>query len=246
MRVLITGAAGYLGRRLCHELAPDFELTLADIVEPPDVPAGATWRRCDITDEQEVRDLVTGHDAIVHTVAIVRGRDGVPISSFLAVTVGGTWNVVDAAANAEVPRIVNISSIVAGGQAPDGVEPPYGTEFTGALYPGDIRYGISKRVGETIADSYAASYPGLSVVNLRPVMIAGDGQNPEPQPRDGHWFVHVDVDDLARAVRRALETDPAPSGTYTVTAARDDSIYSWTEAQRDLGFVAEQNWSEIP
>lgn len=250
MRVLITGAAGYLGRRLQEELAGDFELTLADVApQPAELPDGAVWRHCDITDEKAVRELVAGHDAVVHTVAIVRGHDSVPISTFRDVTVGGTWNVFDAAATSGVSRVVNISSIVVAGALPkeDG---PIGTTGWGPFTTDErgFRYCLSKRLGEVIADSFAATFPELSVVNLRPVMIAGDGQNPEPvAPAEGGlWFIHVDVRDLARAVRRALEADPAPRGTYNVTAARPDSAFSWREAERDFGFVAEHNWSEIP
>jgi nucleoside-diphosphate-sugar epimerase len=246
MRVLVTGAAGFLGRRITQELRADFDLTVTDIVEPHDLPESVTWRSCDITDEAAVGELVAGHDAIVHTVAIVRGREGLPIAPFLSVTVGGTWNVLDAAARSGVSRVVNISSVSAAGQPDPEAVAPYGADVSGALHAGDIRYGLSKRLGETIADAYAASFPGLAVVNLRPVMIAGDGANPEPSPQDERRFLHVDVADLARSVRHALETSPAPMGAYAITAARDDSTYSWREAERALGFVARQNWPEIP
>ncbi len=245
MRVLVTGAAGYLGSELYRELTGDFALTLVDVVPPSDAGARKLWLPCDLTDQASVTGLVAGHDAVVHTVAIVRNRAGLPIAPFLDVTVGGTWNVLDAAARGGVGRVVNISSIVAGG-AHD--ETPVGTDGWGPLAPSDLYYGLSKRLGEVIADSYAAAYPAMSVVNLRPVMIAGDGQNAEPAPSpDGiPRFMHVDVRDVARAVRAALMTTPAPTGAYNVTAARSDSVYDWTSAQTDLGFTAENNWEQVP
>lgn len=245
MRVLITGASGYLGRHLVQDLSRDFELTASDLVPSADLPEGVRWIPCDVVDEGSVKTLVAGHDAVVHTVAIVRDRAGVPISRFLQVIVGGTWNVLEAAAITGVTRVVNISSVLVGG-IPTGLDHPM---VVGERYPGNVRdraYQLSKTMGETVTDIYRSYYPELSVVDLRPGIIAGDGANADPVRVDEpFWFMHVDVRDLVLAVRTCLETNPPPSGTYQVVAARSDSKYSWREAHDEIGFVARHCWDEI-
>jgi nucleoside-diphosphate-sugar epimerase len=247
MNILITGASGYLGGHLVPLLEQDHELTLAD-VRLPAVPDGRQWLELDVTGLSEVQAAVRGHDAVVHTVALVRDRAEAPLARFVDVMVKGTWNVVQACAQAGVTRLVNLSSVAAGGmparrdRVAQVTDPP---AFSGA----DLYYCLSKWLGEQITHAYSSAYPSLSIVNLRPGVIAGDGANPEPSsitPEGPHWFAFVDARDVARAVKQTLERTPAPRGTYCVVASRDDSLFDWSAAAHDLGFVSSHDWPEIP
>jgi len=244
MRILITGAAGYLGQQLINDLA-HHEITATDIVQPSSLPSGVTWATCDITDESAVRELPRNHDAIIHTVALVRGRQGMPISKFLSVMVGGTWNLLDAASTCGVPRFVHVSSIVAGGWP---TVPTWGikTDEVHPMLAGDLNYGLSKRLAETAGNAYADLFTNMAVAHLRPTVIAGDGANPDPKKEGTGPFIHVAVQDVARAIRLCVENDTPVRGTYNITAARADAGYSWQEALNAFGFKAEHNWDDIP
>jgi|GEM_PF-974584 len=246
MRILITGAAGYLGQQLLSELA-HHEITATDIVQPKSpLPSGATWVTCDLTDESAVRELPRDHDAVIHVAGLVRGRHGMPISKFLSVMVGGTWNLLDAASACGVPRFVHVSSIVAGG-IPAVPTRGITTKEVFPLPAGDLNYGLAKRLAETAGDAYADVFTNMAVAHLRPTVIAGDGANDDPREDDGRSaFIHVAVQDVARAIRLCVENDTPVRGAYTITAARADAAYSWQEALSAFGFKAEHNWENVP
>jgi nucleoside-diphosphate-sugar epimerase len=227
-------------------LEQEHDLTLTDI-RPPDQAPDHRWVPCNVVDLEDVRSLAAGHEAVVHTVALVRERFEEPLDRFIEVMIRGTWNIAQASAEAQVSRLVNISSIVAGGW-PDAGDRAVTCADTFALSAGDFYYSLSKRLGEQIIDAYSGTYPGLAGLNLRPGVIAGDGKNPGPS-RDGaedpYWFVYVDVRDVARAVRSSLATEPAPRGTYAIVAGRDDALFDWQPAAQDIGYVSEHTWPAV-
>src|SRR5262249_14950944 len=72
MRVLLTGAAGYVGRRLARGLENDFDLRLADLwVKEND----SRWVRLDVMDPRSTAAVVQGVDAVVH-LAVASGHEG--------------------------------------------------------------------------------------------------------------------------------------------------------------------------
>lgn len=238
MKVLITGAAGFLGRRIASRLAQDLEVTATDVRPMTGVSV------LDATDLSAAQGAVRGHDAVVHCVALVRGRDAQPLRAVAEVNVLSTWTLAEAAAREGVGTFVYISSIAADGMAPAGDVQHRAGE---GLYfmPGDHPYAISKHLGEAIANAYGQAF-GMRVLNLRPGILQGDGANPEPQRPPGdprHWFAHADPDDVAEAVFAALLSDA--SGTFSLVAARRDSLWDWRSAERAFGFAPRNNWSEL-
>ncbi len=246
MKVLITGAAGYLAGFIVEALAAEHELTLTDIVALPDDRAGHSYIRADITDCEAVAAACAGQDTVVHTVALVRERFDKPPTLFADVMVKGTWNVAEACARQGVGRLVNISSVIAVGSPADGTR-PYRVGDPQRFNEGDLYYCLAKHLGEEIGRAYHQAH-GLSVVHIRPGVIAGDGLNREPvapETPTNPWFMHVSPADVAGAVRAALTADVS-YGAYHAVTARADGVFDWTETQRDLGYKPEHNWPDIP
>src|SRR4051794_11582802 len=107
MKVLITGAAGTIGRQLAPGLAGEHDLALGDLAPPPGDPR---WVALDVTDAGSVRSAMRGVEAVVH-LAIASGREGEeedPAFNALRfdVNVKGTWAVLQAACAAGVRRVV--------------------------------------------------------------------------------------------------------------------------------------------
>ncbi|MGY4230193.1 nucleoside-diphosphate-sugar epimerase [Bradyrhizobium sp. USDA 4503] len=247
MKVLITGAAGYLGAELARAFRDEHALTLLDICRPDGADDGGDerWVVGDVTDLERLRPIVAGHDAVVHTVALVRDRFSAPLQRYVDVMVKGTWNIAQACATEGVARLVNISSIAVygGARSHDQV-----ITATDAYSKEDLFYGLSKRLGEEIVNAYGVVYPELATVNIRPGVIAGDGANSGPvRSPDArrYWFRYVDVRDVAAAVRGSLAKDPAPRGSYAVVAARDDALYDWRSGAEQLGYVPEHTWPSV-
>ncbi len=132
MNILITGAAGMIGRRLTDALVargtlrgePITGLTLVDVVAPvlPDGVPGAALA-ADLSDPAAAPALIAARpDVIFHLAAVVSGQAEADLTSGYAVNLRGTLDLCEAIAAQEDyrPRFVFTSSVaVFGGPLPD-------------------------------------------------------------------------------------------------------------------------------
>lgn len=207
MRVLITGAAGFVGAHLVARIAarfPSAAIVASDLIEP-DAAALACWsptagridiRRLDVTDRNAVRTLIAGTQPshVVHAAAVTPGPDEelARPARILDVNFGGTLNVVDAAtALPGLVRLVVFSSAAVYGNAPDLPDPVIETT---PPRPSHL-YGIAKASGEELVRRYAA-LRGISAVNVRVAGAYGPLERPSGS-RDRMSQIHR----LARALR---------------------------------------------
>ena len=245
--ILITGANGYLAQFIIDRLRGEYALTLTDIVELDRAIAGTTFIKADVTNAAEIEAACANQDAVVHLVALVRGRSDKPAPLFADVMVKGTWNVAEACVKQGIQKLVNISSISACPPAP-GAKLPYEVDDDFQFGPGDLYYALAKYLGEQIGAAYHQAH-GLDVIHVRPGVIDGDGQNPGPAAPEvvtDPWFVYVDPRDVAQCVARAIEAKTVRYGAYNAVAGRADSRFAWKQAAEDLGYSPEHNWPEIP
>jgi len=228
MRVLITGAAGFIGQRLAAYLAPHHDLVLADI-RPSSLDG---WTQVDVTDVASVERACRGVDAIVH-LAVASGFEGEQEDdAFNAlrfdVNVKGTRNVFEAAVRCGVRRVVYTSSLmVVWGYGPeqtvgpDAPARPVGT------------YAITKHLGEVIAADYSQRF-GVEAVCLRiakPVDL--DDPAVRMRPIRPQWIAFPD---LCRVYQCALE---APEIGYEIIhVVGESSRRRWdlSKAEAILGY----------
>ena len=170
MRVVVTGATGFVGGHLLAALraAGHEPVALGGPHDPP--PAIAV----DLLDSAAVRDVVAGAapDAIVH----LAGQAFVPLSvvdplGTLAVNATGTAHVLEAARAVRARVLVVSSAEVYGIQRPERMP----LDETAVLRPGNA-YAASKVAAETYALAWHRSY-GLDVVVARPFNHIGPGQD---------------------------------------------------------------------
>jgi nucleoside-diphosphate-sugar epimerase len=162
MKVLVTGGAGFLGRKLALSLAANpwvrgrsvTGLTLIDIVEPAalDAPFPVTRRAMDISWGPAIAALfgAEGFDAVFHLAAAVSGACEADFDLGMRVNLHGTLNLLEAArASGRTPVFVFASSWAAhGGEAPDHV-----TDQT-AANP-QTSYGTQKVIGEYLVTDFS-------------------------------------------------------------------------------------------
>ena len=112
MRVAVTGATGHVGVHLIHLLRDRGWDVRALVYDFPKVLDGLGVEMVEgsVTDPSALRRLMTGVEVVFHLAGII-SIDGDRDGRVAAVNVGGTRNVVEAAIDRDVRRLVHVSSI---------------------------------------------------------------------------------------------------------------------------------------
>ncbi|MCX7597804.1 MAG: NAD(P)-dependent oxidoreductase, partial [Armatimonadetes bacterium] len=227
MRVLVTGGAGNVGRRVVGLLATHFDVTVYDLVPPPaDLPA--RFLRGDILDSASLHWAMRDQEAVVHLAAFpVPGR--VSDDSVMHVNVLGTQRVVEAAAFGSPRRLVMASSdSVYGFVFGQGrIRPAYvPVDEEHPVRPADA-YGLSKYLGEEICRRYTRSH-GLETVCLRYCWVFWDetyAALPAWQRQPGAFrqqmWGYIDVRDVGSAILAALQCPGIEHETFLLSARRN-------------------------
>lgn len=166
MRVLVTGATSLIGRAVVTRLQDRGDVVSVFQRRPGGL--GTAEHLGNVADPGAVAAAVAGNEAIVH----LAGRVAVtgPWSQFEETNIVGTRNVIDAAREAGVGRLVHVSSpsVAHGGRSLVGAP-------AGAADPDKTRghYATSKAKAELVA--LAAATPHLAVVAIRPHLVWGPG-----------------------------------------------------------------------
>jgi nucleoside-diphosphate-sugar epimerase len=238
MLYAISGGAGFLGLHLCRRLLADGHQVRTLDVAPLDnaeLEGSVEELRGDIRNPDEVRALVAGADVVVHAAAAL------PIqasrASIRSVNVGGTVNVLSAARDADVRRVVFISST-----AVYGVPEKHPIEEDDPLV-GVGAYGESKIDAEALCRVAAVettivrpkTFVGperLGVFEIlfdwiregRRIYILGNGYN---------RYQLLAVEDLVDAIVRAAELPEAARETFNVGATEFGTVRSDLQALID-------------
>ncbi len=178
MRYLVTGGAGFIGSntvdelvRRGHSVVVLDDLSAGKEENLAQVAAKITFVRASITDIEKVRVACQDADYVLHLAA----RTSVPRSvkdplETNRINVEGTLNVLVAARDAKVKRVVFAASSSAYGETP--TLPKVETMLTAPISP----YGVSKWAGEVYAQVFGHVY-GLENVSLRYFNVFGPRQD---------------------------------------------------------------------
>lgn len=162
-RVLVTGASGFIGTRLCSRLRLDGCTVFATSRTPPEVDTGATWTPADLRDEAATSEVIAAAepDVVFHLGGYVAGSRSVDlVQEALTSNLVGTVNVLLAAHRAGVSRVVLAASM----EEPTGLEEAPSSPYAAAKFGA----GGYARMFNELYD--------LPVVSLRLFMVYGPGQ----------------------------------------------------------------------
>jgi len=221
-RIAVTGGSGFVGNRAGRALvaAGHDVVMLSRGKRRTTRPDGARFARADVVDGEGLEGALTGCDAVVHLVAIIRERGK---QTFDRVNRQGTDNVARAAAAAGVPHFIHLSAI---GADPD----PY-FAYLKSKWEGEQAVSASG-VPYTIIRSSLIFGPGdaffsrlTKLVRLNPIIpIVGNGRS---------LFQPFANSDLSRVIVEAVARGPN-NATHEVGGPEhlsyDDIIHTIREA----------------
>ena len=225
-RILLTGAAGNLGRQLRPRLKRYCDqLRLSDRADLGNAAEGEELVQADLGDKAAVHQLLTGVDVVVHMGGISTEQAW---GAIMDANIAGMVHLYEAARAHGVKRIVFASSNhVTGFYRQDQVVSPQDP-----IRP-DGLYGLSKAFGEGLAQLYWDRF-GIETVSLR----IGSSF---PAPRDRRMLATwLSYDDAERLVMAALT---APVVGHTVVYGVSDNKLTWWDntSARHLGFRAQDS-----
>ena len=231
-KILITGAAGRIGRVLREGLKDDYRLCL--LYHNTVMPArpGEEVHISGITDLDKVVKAVEAVDAVVHMAGNPNGNAS--FEDILEANIRGAYTVYEAARRTGVGRVVFASSNhVTGFYEKNGI----GTTTEVNARP-DSFYGASKAYGEDLGRYYADAF-GLSVICLR----IGSFQpvdsviNRTSDRILSSWLSHRDTVQL---VRCSIETD-VHFGIYYGISNNTRAYWDLRNAREELGYAPEDD-----
>jgi len=239
-KVAVTGANGLLGRATVDVLS-----SLTDVVSL-DIASGRsnqTFRYVDVASLDALHEAFKGVDAVVHLAALqIEPRQ----ERIFTLNTVGTWNVMQAAKEQGVGKVVLVSSecavgivTLSGGLAafPDYLP----IDESHPLRPSDA-YGVSKEATEAIGRAFARQ-GDMQVVVLRPTTVYAPGMEEDMRQArnedDPYFWLYVEVSDVAQAVRLALDYE-GPAYDCFFVSARD------TFAQEETLAFMERRFGRLP
>jgi nucleoside-diphosphate-sugar epimerase len=227
-KVLVTGGCGRLGRYVVDELRTSHQVTTLDLADSRlDLP----HLKLSILDRPALREACAGQEAVVHLAALDAHRDAAA-EEFFDVNAVGTWNVLEAAFESTVKKVVVASSnsAMGFGHGDRGARPVYlPLDEAHPARPTDT-YALTKLLNEVTAESFGRRQK-MTVCCIRPTyimfpelvpFIADRVQRPADPPTTTHpdpavaaalaeplslLRCYVEPRDLARLFRLALEHD---------------------------------------
>ncbi len=221
-RVLVTGAAGNIGRVVAAGLSERYQIRGVDRVPMPDLQDQIIG---DVADPDLCARAMEGVDAVIHLAGVPSG--GSPFDEVLSCNFDGTFQMIDAAHHADVSRFVFASRA--------GLLGPYGrkNQRTNAMYPlADSYYSISKIFGEGLGHMYAHQHD-LSFVSVR----IGNFKPDRPEPEHPHQLGHSDAVHLFE--RAILQPDVRYEIVFGVSAS-DWPLYDLEQGRRAIGYAPQQ------
>jgi len=215
--ILVTGGAGLLGSELIKQLLSQGNEVRAIFNKTPlpNFNSGKLQQfHCDILDVIGLEEAMEGVSQVYHCAAIVT-YDPARKRELFKINIGGTTNVVNAALNTGVKKLMHVSSVAALGSLRSSGNVNESMNWTEET--SSSNYGQSKYLSEL--EVWRGIGEGLNAVMVNPVIILGDGdwnagssQIFKSVYNEFPWFTEgvngfVDVRDVAKSMIALMESD---------------------------------------
>jgi len=214
VRVVVTGGSGRAGQWVVRLLAEaGHEVVNFDLADRPELELPGQFCRVELADAGKVYDALFQFrpDGICHLAANPAPSGQAQIDVFDN-NVLSAHNLMQAAGDLGVSRVVYASSEMATGLLTDGATPTTIPFDESERLPSPNAYALSKYLSEVIADSLARRYSQTGWVGLRiNNVIPPDGYDrfraewDDPSLSKANFWSYIDARDVGTAYRAALE-----------------------------------------
>jgi nucleoside-diphosphate-sugar epimerase len=259
LKVLVTGASGFIGQHVCRALCQHHatvkaisrhdKLGLAGYEDTQVITVTADFEK-----PASLKGCCDGIDTVIHLAGRAHEEDRSTDDKHHGITVEGTRALLQEAVNAGVKMVIFVSTVKVYGETGT-----YPVDENRKCKP-DSFYGRAKYEAEKLVLESCAEH-GIKPVILRLAMVYGPG-NRGNLPRmvravDKGWFpplplIHnirsmVHVDDVVKSIFLALTAEHLPSSVYNVTDGNAYSInHIYTIIRSALGMKAQRMSVPIP
>lgn len=232
-RVLVTGSSGAVGRPVCRELVRrGHQVRGLDRVPAPGIDDQVIG---DIADASTVREAMRDVRAVIHLAAQ-------PVDAEFSLLVGpnviGLQQVMSAAREAAVRRVVLASSIQVLGRRPPGSGPARVDEAGPSNH-----YGLTKRWAEQMGEMYARCH-GMSVIAVRIGWLVRNLAEAERMRQLDLPDIYLSHRDAGRLFASAVEAEVAGFAVVYGASRGAERVYDMEPTRRLLGYEALDRWPE--
>jgi nucleoside-diphosphate-sugar epimerase len=228
MRVVVTGGTGRAGQWVVRHLAESgHEVVNFDVVSRPELELPGDFCRVEMADAGKVYDALFQFrpEGICHLAANPAPFGQAQIDVF-GNNVLSAYNLMQAAGDLGVARVVYASSEMATGLLTEGTVPTQIPFDESERHPSPNAYALSKYLSEVIGESLAVRYPETAWVGLRiNNVIAPDGYDrfaeewDDPSLSRHNFWSYIDARDVGTAYRAALEGTSSGHEVCLIAAA---------------------------
>lgn len=235
-KILITGAAGRIGRELSERLRDRYDLRVLYNRTVLEATHGEEVMVANITDLVKMEAAVEGVDAVVH----MAGNPSTQASfeAVLEANIRGTYNIYEACKRKGVPRVVFASTNhVTGNYETDGI---YTTPDM-VVRP-DSHYGMSKASGEAMGRYYSDCF-GLAVICLR-IGSFQPRESVKERAKEGQTRIlstWLSYRDTVQLVWRSIEAEAVKFGVYYGISNNTRAYWDIQNARDEIGYDPEDN-----
>jgi nucleoside-diphosphate-sugar epimerase len=242
-RFAVTGAGGFVGGQLVSQLLKSGHEVIAIVRRQEQgtelEQMGAIVRVADIRNQDQIEQAIAGSTGVFHLAALFNNPDKT-WEDYREVNVQGSLNVLAAASNRQVKRVVHCSTV---GVATEAEPPPYSEKTPYSPQPDD-KYEVSKCEAEQAVLGFAAEND-ISVSVIRPAQVYGPGDKSKVKfyklvkkgiiVSPGRTRKHlIYIDDLCRAFELAMLTPAANNEIFLIAGNESTALKDLVSIAADI------------